>query len=91
MKVTATIDGVQKTPIAGLWEVRLGSDLIYVDEKGRYGLVEGQMIDLKSRRNITQERLDELMRINFAELPLDLALKQVNGNMILLKLATNAT
>jgi len=80
MKVTATIDGVQKTPIAGLWEVRLGSDLIYVDEKGRYGLVEGQMIDLKSRRNITQERLDELMRINFAELPLDLALKQVNGN-----------
>ncbi len=79
MKVAVTVEGVQKTPIAGLFEVRLGTELIYVDEKGRYGLVDGRLIDLKSNRNITQERLDELMRINFSELPLDLALKQVNG------------
>ena len=79
MKVAVAVEGVQKTPIAGLFEVRLGSELIYVDEKGRYGLVDGRLIDLKSNRNITQERLDELMRINFSELPLDLALKQVNG------------
>ena len=79
MKVAVAVEGVQKTPIAGLFEVRLGTELIYVDEKGRYGLVDGRLIDLKSNRNITQERLDELMRINFSELPLDLALKQVNG------------
>ena len=79
MKVAVTVEGVQKTPIPGLFEVRLGTELIYVDEKGRYGLVDGRLIDLKSNRNITQERLDELMRINFSELPLDLALKQVNG------------
>jgi thiol:disulfide interchange protein DsbC len=42
--------------------------------------VDGRLIDLKSNRNITQERIDELMRINFSDLPLDLALKQVNGN-----------
>jgi len=80
MKVAVVVEGVQKTPISGLYEVRLGSELIYVDEKGRYGLVDGRLIDLKSNRNITQERIDELMRINFSELPLDLALKQVNGN-----------
>jgi len=79
MKVAVAVEGVQKTPIAELFEVRLGTELIYVDEKGRYGLVDGRLIDLKSNRNITQERLDELMRINFSELPLDLALKQVNG------------
>ena len=79
MKVAVAVEGVQKTPIAGLFEVRLGTELIYVDEKGRYGLVDGRLIDLKSNRNITQERLDELMRIYFSELPLDLALKQVNG------------
>jgi thiol:disulfide interchange protein DsbC len=80
MKVGVAVEGVQKTPIAGLYEVRLGSEMIYVDEKGRYGLVDGRLIDLKSNRNITQERIDELMRINFSDLPLDLALKQVNGN-----------
>ena len=80
MKVAVVVEGVQKTPISGLYEVRLGSELIYVDEKGRYGLVDGRLIDLKSNRNITQERIDELMRINFSDLPLDLALKQVNGN-----------
>ncbi|NDC09803.1 MAG: hypothetical protein EBZ75_10760, partial [Oxalobacteraceae bacterium] len=47
--------------------------------KGAVSL-DGRMIDLKSNRNITQERIDELMRINFSDLPLDLALKQVNGN-----------
>ncbi|NBS96452.1 MAG: hypothetical protein EBT08_09980, partial [Betaproteobacteria bacterium] len=56
MKVAVAVEGVQKTPIAGLFEVRLGSELIYVDEKGRYGLVDGRLIDLKSNRNITQER-----------------------------------
>jgi thiol:disulfide interchange protein DsbC len=80
MKVAVVVEGIQKTPISGLYEVRLGSELIYVDEKGRYGLVDGRLIDLKSNRNITQERIDELMRINFSDLPLDLALKQVNGN-----------
>lgn len=79
MKAPVTVDGVQKTPIAGLYEVRLGSELIYVEDKGRYGLIDGRLVDLKSNRNITQERIDELMRINFADLPLELALKQVNG------------
>ena len=73
------VDGVRRAPVAGMWEVQIGTDLLYVDDKGQYGFVEGQLIDLKSNRNLTQERIDELTAVNFKDLPLGLALKQVNG------------
>jgi hypothetical protein len=41
--------------------------------------VEGQLIDLKANRNPTQERIDPLTAVNFKNLPLSLAIKQVNG------------
>lgn len=74
------VDEVRKTPLGTMYEVRLGTDLIYVDEKGQYAFIEGSMVELKSGRNLTQERLDQVLTINFKDLPLDLALKQVNGN-----------
>jgi thiol:disulfide interchange protein DsbC len=74
------VDDVRRSPLAGIWEVRLGSDLIYVDERGQYAFVEGAMVDLRSGRNLTRERLDEMLAINFRDLPLNLALKQVIGN-----------
>ena len=74
------VDDVRRSPLAGIWEVRLGSDLIYVDERGQYAFVEGAMVDLRSGRNLTRERLDEMLTINFRDLPLNLALKQVIGN-----------
>lgn len=74
------VDEVRKTPIAGIWEVRIGNDLLYVDEKGQHAFIEGNLVDLRSNRNLTRERTDELLTIDFKELPLNLALKQVNGN-----------
>jgi thiol:disulfide interchange protein DsbC len=74
------VDAVARTPIAGLYEVRLGTDLIYVDEKASYALIEGQMIDLKTSRNLTRERTEEFSSINFKDLPLQLAFRQVQGN-----------
>lgn len=73
------VDGVRRTPVAGIWEVQIGTDLIYVDEKGQHGFVEGQLIDLKANRSLTQERIDELNAINFKDLPLNMAIKQVIG------------
>jgi thiol:disulfide interchange protein DsbC len=73
------VDGVRKTPIAGMWEVQIGTDLIYVDEKAQHAIVEGQLVDLASNRNLTQERIEELTAIDFKDLPLELAIKQVNG------------
>jgi thiol:disulfide interchange protein DsbC len=74
------VDEVRKTPVAGIWEVRIGHDLIYVDDKGRHAFVEGNLVDLKTNRNLTRERTDELLTIDFKELPLELAIKQVAGS-----------
>ena len=75
------IEEISKTPLANMYEVRIGTDLIYVDARGEYAFVEGQMMDLKKNINLTQARVDEVLRIDFKkDLPFDLAIKQVNGN-----------
>ncbi|NLD55375.1 MAG: DsbC family protein [Burkholderiaceae bacterium] len=75
------VDEVTPTPLANMYEVRIGTDLIYVDGKAEYAFIEGQMIDLKANRNLTQARIDDINRIDFKkDLPLALAIKQVNGN-----------
>ncbi|SFM73551.1 DsbC family protein [Variovorax sp. OV329] len=76
----AQIEEVRKTPIAGLWEVRVnGSELFYADEQGDF-LVQGEMIDVKGRRNLTQERMDKLNEVAFDKLPVQDAFKIVRGN-----------
>jgi thiol:disulfide interchange protein DsbC len=73
------VDNVRRSPVPGIFEVQIGTDLIYVDDKGQHGFVEGQLIDLKSNRNLTQERIEQLTAIEFKDLPLNLAIKQVIG------------
>lgn len=71
------IDEITKTPL-GLYEVRVGTDIYYTDEQGDY-LIEGQVIETKSRANITQARIDKLTAIDFASLPLKDALVWKQG------------
>ena len=73
------VDGLRRSAVPGIWEVQIGTDVIYVDEKGQHGFVEGQLIELRSNRNLTQERIDEITAIRFQDLPLAMAIKQVNG------------
>ncbi|EGK70279.1 MAG: DsbC family protein [Methyloversatilis sp.] len=75
----AKVEGVTKTPYLGLYEVRVGGEILYTDEKASY-LIIGEILDPKTRQNITQARVNQLSAINFAELPLDVAIKQVRGN-----------
>ena len=72
------IDGVRKTNILGLYEVRVGGELLYTDEKVNY-IFAGNIIDARTRTNLTQERLNKLSAIKFSDLPLDLAVKTVRG------------
>ncbi len=72
-----TPDGVVITPY-GLFEVRFGSDLVYTDEKVSF-VLDGVLIDGATRRNVTQERIDKLTAVKFDDLPLNLAIRQVNG------------
>ena len=63
------IDEVVKTPIPGLFEVRLGTDIVYSDETGNH-LIQGQIIDTRSKVDLTQARIDKLTAIDFASLPM---------------------
>ena len=63
------IDEVTKTPIPGIYELRMGTDVIYSDEQGNH-LIEGSVIDTRSRANLTEARLNKLSAIDFASLPL---------------------
>ena len=74
------VEDVRKTPLPGIYEVRIGNDLLYVDERGQYLFYEGDLIEMKTQRNLTRERVEELLAIDFKTLPLELAIKQVSGN-----------
>ena len=63
------IDEVQKTAIPGIYELRVGSDILYTDENGSY-LIQGELIDTKTRANITEQRVAKLTAIDFKNLPL---------------------
>ena len=63
------IDEVSKTPIAGLYEIRMGTEVLYTDEQGNH-LIEGQLIETKTRNNLTEARIGKLTAIDFATLPL---------------------
>jgi thiol:disulfide interchange protein DsbC len=73
------VDEVTKSPMPGVWEVRVGSDLYYTDADGSY-VIHGQMVDTKQRRNVTQERLEKLTQIDFDTLPLKDSFTIVRGN-----------
>ncbi|MFM7025940.1 MAG: DsbC family protein [Limnohabitans sp.] len=73
------IDEVSKTPMAGLYEVRMGSEVMYTDAEGNY-LIQGQLIDVRQKRNLTEERVDKLSAVAFDQLPLKNSFTQVRGN-----------
>lgn len=74
------IDEIQKAPVPGLYEVRIGTDLLYTDEDGNY-LIQGEFFDTRSRVNVTQARIDKLTAVDFAKLPFKdaILIKQGNG------------
>lgn len=63
------IDEVTKTPVDGLWEIRLGSEVIYSDDQGSF-VIEGQIIDTQKHVNLTEARIAKLTAIDFNKLPL---------------------
>lgn len=73
------LEHIVKTPYAGLYEIVIDGQLLYTDEKGQY-LFDGNIIETKSRRNLSDEQRRKLFAINFDKLPLDLAVKKVKGN-----------
>ena len=73
------VESVTKTPLPGIYEVFAGGQLIYTDEKATYLFVNGSLIDVDRKTNLTEERMTRLTAIRFDQLPLDLAFKKVKG------------
>ena len=74
------VESVSKTPYLGLYEVFMAGQIIYTDEKMTFLIAEGRLVDPKSKKDLTAERMDELTKIDFAKLPLDQAIKVVKGS-----------
>lgn len=75
-----TVESIVKTPYAGLYEVFMGGQIIYTDEKLTFLIAEGKLVDPSTKQNITNDRLAELTKVDFNSLPLDKAIKVVKGN-----------
>jgi thiol:disulfide interchange protein DsbC len=74
------IDEVSKTPIPGIYEIRIGTEILYTDEQGSY-ILQGSLVDTRTRANLTEERIEKLTAIDFSKLPLKdaVVIKQGTG------------
>ncbi len=75
------IDRVIKTPIPGIYEVNVGTEVYYTDAKGDH-LIQGHILATKTRTDLTAQRIEKLSAVPFDALPLADALvwKQGNGS-----------
>jgi thiol:disulfide interchange protein DsbC len=74
------IDEVSKTPMDGLYEIRVNhSEIFYTDAQGNF-LIQGSLIDTQARADLTEQRLNKLTAIAFKDLPLKDSFTIVRGN-----------
>lgn len=74
------IEEISKTPMPGLYEVRVAhSHIFYTDEQGNY-LIDGSVLDTRNKTNLTEQRLQKLTAIDYKALPFKDALTIVRGN-----------
>ena len=78
-KLGGKVSSVTKTAYLGLYEVYADGQIIYTDDKVS-ALMIGALIDGKTMKNVTDERMQKLTAIKFSDLPLELAVKQVRGD-----------
>jgi glutaredoxin len=75
------VDTVRATPIAGLFEVAMGRKIVYVDATGQYFLF-GRIFDLPGNRDLTEDRLRDLSRVDMSQIQPDQILEQGEGSQV---------
>jgi len=73
------VESINKSGYLGRYEVFADGNIVYTDEKGP-AIIVGPLIDGKTMKNVTEERMKKLTAIKFSDLPLDRAIKQVRGD-----------
>lgn len=78
-----SVSAVRKLPFADLYEVAVqgggGAEIYYVDGDASV-IIAGQILDARTGRNLTEERLRKLSAISWEGLPFDSAITTVRGN-----------
>lgn len=72
------IESARTTPMSGLVELKAGNSVLYSDMAGEY-VFEGHMVETRTQRNLTQERLEDINRIDFSVFPLKDAIAWKSG------------
>lgn len=75
----AKVKSVSPAPVSGLYEVLVGNDIFYTDSSGKY-LIQGEIIELATGKNVTEQRQADLNRIKWSDLNPANAIKNVRGN-----------
>ena len=78
-KLGGKVASVTKSSYLNLYEVYAEGQIFYTDEKVT-AILAGTLIDGKTMKNVTAERMQKLTAIKFSDLPLELAVKQVRGD-----------
>ncbi len=74
------VASVSATPVKGVYEIVLKDrQIVYTDSKVDHMFV-GDLVDVKARKSLTEERMNQISRIDWKDLPLELAIKDVRGN-----------
>ena len=73
------ISAVRPSEVSGLYEVTMGRNVAFTDPTGRY-FVFGHLFDMKEQKDLTAQRLSDLNRIDFSQLPVQDAIKTVHGD-----------
>jgi thiol:disulfide interchange protein DsbC len=73
------IDEIRKTPMSGIYELRIGKELAYTDAKGDF-LFRGSFLSTADTKDLTAQRMEEILRISFKDLPLNNAIVTKNGS-----------
>jgi thiol:disulfide interchange protein DsbC len=77
-KLGGKVKSVTKSPYLNLYEVYADGQIFYTDE-AITAILAGTLIDGQTMKNVTAERMQKLSAIDFSDLPLELAVKQVRG------------
>src|SRR3970282_1651129 len=70
------VESVTRTPVAGIYEVFVGGGVHYVDENVNYIIMNGRLIDIDRKIDLTEERMRVLTGVRFDQLPFDLAFRK---------------
>ncbi len=71
------VTSVRQSPSKGLWEVSFDAGkkkgVVYIDFTKKH-LFSGSLIQMQGKRNLTQDRLSELNKVDVSQIPLNDAL-----------------